>query len=81
MPWTLYDRRHPGGKAQTLRGLEIVPVGGIEIGKAGHRFIKRHELRAVEYPKKFRHFSYMAPGESQYFYSLHTAYLQVGSSA
>jgi hypothetical protein len=68
-------------KRRPCSGLEIAPVGGIEIGKAGHRFIKRHELRAVEYPKKFRHFSYMAPGESQYFYSLHTAYLQVGSSA
>jgi hypothetical protein len=34
---TLYDRQHRDGKAPRLRGSEIRPVRGIEIGKAGHR--------------------------------------------
>jgi hypothetical protein len=54
LSWTLYDRRHHGGKVQSAGGLEVRPVRGIEIGEARHYYLDyaHHELmRTAEHPK------------------------------
>src|SRR6516165_8269956 len=46
VPWTLYDRRHHGGKVQSAVGSESRPMRGFEIGETGHRAVELQFDRA-----------------------------------